>query len=128
MEFVDGMFPNCRVRKMLRCHCGKSYKSIPGLRSHCTVHHPATDFLTILQRVKSPFHKQGAGVQHMLIAPLQLASVTHKSETQLATDSENLSLSSMRGHSGQALDPASLVSVPTAQTAVLLNQQDGALL
>ena len=115
------MFLNCRVRKNFRCHCGKSYKSIPGFRSHCMIHHPTVDFWNILQRVKPPFHKHGTTIQETLITPMQIASmrsVAHKTEPQIGSETHSLDSIAC-----QAIDPMSLVvSLPTAETAVILNK------
>ncbi|CAI9735150.1 with another zinc finger 1-like [Octopus vulgaris] len=45
---------DARVRKGYRCHCGKSYKTPQGLRSHNINHHPAFDILSLSQQNCTP--------------------------------------------------------------------------
>ena len=69
-----------RVKKSYRCFCGKSYRSVQGLRNHTSLQHPSTDFTTATS--------QHVTLTHNLLSP---SSAVSPSSVLSTKDSDQLS-------------------------------------
>lgn len=72
-----------RVKKSYRCVCGKSYRSVQGLRNHTSLQHPSTDLTATTS--------QHVTLTHNLVSP---SAATSPSTVLSTKDSDQLSLHS----------------------------------